>query len=173
MNKNEIDEQLNELGISLDSLQARKLPLYEEAKTLCLAEVDDQGREHLLIEEACIAWRELKTAAQQDGEEIFIVSAFRSISRQCEIIRSKLNNGMIIEDIIKVCAPPGFSEHHSGCAIDLSTVGVEMLSEEFENTTAFQWLKCNAHRYGFRLSYPRDNLAGYLYEPWHWKYQKN
>ena len=151
-------------------IAGKKLSQYEEEDSLQIAEIGEDGREHYLTDEAAEAWRCLKKAAEGDGENIFIMSAFRSISRQVEIIRSKIEEGMCIEDIITVCAPPGFSEHHTGRALDISTHGVENLSEEFENTTAFEWLNCNAGKFLFTLSYPRGNSSGYLYEPWHWRY---
>ena len=164
------NQQLIDLGITSEMLTGRKLQPFEEADSLQLAEIGEDGREYFLVNEAADAWQRLKKAADLDGENISIVSAFRSVSRQAEIIRGKIEKGLSIEDIIKVCAPPGYSEHHTGCALDLSTNGVEKLSEEFENSTAFEWLKCNAENYFFTLSYPRDNSSGYLYEPWHWRY---
>ena len=164
------NQQLTELGISSEMIAERKLQQFEETDSLQIAEIGEDGREHFLVGEATDAWRCLKKAADSDGEEIFIVSAFRSISRQVEIIRGKIEEGLSIEDIIKVCAPPGYSEHHTGRALDISTHGVESLSEEFKNSTAFEWLNCNAQRFFFTLSYPRNNSAGYLYEPWHWRY---
>ena len=64
--------------------------------------------------------------------------------------------------------PPGFSEHHSGRALDLGTPGCDGLSEDFEATQAFEWLSESASRFGFVLSYPHDNAWGFSYEPWHW-----
>ncbi|MBT8145423.1 MAG: D-alanyl-D-alanine carboxypeptidase family protein, partial [Gammaproteobacteria bacterium] len=64
-----------------------------------------------------------------------------------------------------------FSEHHTGRALDLNTDGCAVLQEEFENTSAFQWLMAEAQSFGFILSYPRDNPWGIVYEPWHWCYQ--
>jgi zinc D-Ala-D-Ala carboxypeptidase len=165
-------QSLRDLGISVDQLRERNLQHYEEANSLQLVEIGDDNREHFLIEGAAAVWVQMKQAAYNEGISIFIVSAFRSIDRQEEIIRQKLEAGQCIEEIISVCAPPGFSEHHTGRAIDISTPGVEMLHEDFENTTAFKWLNSNAKQYGFSLSYPKDNKFGYKYEPWHWCYGK-
>lgn len=161
---------LEELGISPQIISDRNLQYFPEAVTLEVAEVGADGGEHFLIPEAAKAWRRMKEAARSDREEIFIVSAYRSISRQVEIIRGKLEKGLNLSEILKVCAPPGCSEHHTGCAMDVSTPDTENLSEEFENTSAFQWLKNNAVDYSFYLSYPRNNAYGYDYEPWHWRY---
>lgn len=63
---------------------------------------------------------------------------------------------------------PGFSEHHTGRAIDLSTPGSRCLDVAFEQTPAFAWLRAHAADFGYYLSYPVGNPAGYHYEPWHW-----
>jgi D-alanyl-D-alanine carboxypeptidase len=159
---------LASLQISPDTLAARGLVLHPEATALEVAETGEDGREHLLTPAAAEAWRALSTAARSDGVALRIVSAFRSIERQAEIVRAKLQRGLSLEAILGVSAPPGYSEHHSGRAVDLTTEGVRALEVEFESTAAFEWLSRNAERFGFFLSYPRDNPHGYAYEPWHW-----
>jgi D-alanyl-D-alanine carboxypeptidase len=159
---------LASLQIPLDAIEARSLVLHTEPKNLVLAETAENGREHLLVPDAANAWRELREAARSDGVVIKIVSAFRSVERQAEIVRAKLARGLTIEDILCVSAPPGFSEHHSGRAIDVTTDNVRPLEVEFEDTPAFRWLSEHARRFGFFLSYPRQNPYGFAYEPWHW-----
>ena len=97
-----------------------------------------------------------------------MVSAFRSASYQLVIIERKLERGQSIAEILRVSAAPGFSEHHSGRAIDISTPGFAALEEEFEYSPAFHWLQRHAGDYGFYMSFPRDNAHGITYEPWHW-----
>ena len=157
-----------ELGISSQFLVARGLSECEEASSLEVAEVGADGKDHLLVPAAAKAWRKLKAAALDEGVSLFIVSAFRSIDRQTEIVRRKLQAGVPIEDILTVCAPPGFSEHHTGRAIDLSTPGSRSLEVEFEQSPAFAWLHAHAADFGYYLSYPIGNSSGYQYEPWHW-----
>lgn len=159
---------LQQLGISSQLIQTRNLVCYEQACDLAIAETDPDGRQHQLTPAACKAWHQLKAAALQEGETLIVISAFRSISRQGEIIQNKLNRSQTIQDILKVNAPPGYSEHHTGRALDISVPGIPALETVFENTRAFAWLCKNAQRYGFALSYPRDNPLGYDYEPWHW-----
>jgi len=101
-----------------------------------------------------------------------VVSAFRSIERQVEIIQAKLARNMSMEKILTLSAPPGYSEHHTGCAIDINTPGCIATEEEFERTEAFRWLQENATYFNFTLSYPRDNKLGFIYEPWHWCFQQ-
>ncbi len=77
------------------------------------------------------------------------------------------------EEIFRVSAPPGCSEHHTGRAVDIGTPHCKVLDEEFEQTEAFDWLVRFAGKFGFRLSYPRGNSCGYAYEPWHWCFVKD
>jgi len=158
----------SELGISSALLISRGLREYQEADRLEIAEIGADGREYLLISQAAEAWRSLQAAADHDGVTLFIVSAFRSIERQTTIIRRKLDAGLSIEEILTVLAPPGFSEHHTGCAVDISTPGTAPATIEFEQTPAFSWLQTHANGFGFHLSYPRENPEGFQYEPWHW-----
>ena len=65
-------------------------------------------------------------------------------------------------------AAPGFSEHHSGRAIDIATPGTRPLTVEFERSKAFAWLTANAAAFGFTMPYGRGNTFGFEFEPWHW-----
>lgn len=162
---------LAELGISPELIAARGFSAHFEPKTLVLVEKDNNNRELFLTSEATVAWRQLKSAAARDGESLFLVSAFRSIERQAEIIRQKLNKGILLHEILAVNAPPGFSEHHTGRAIDVSSPGVPVLELVFEQTSAFAWLTQHAENFGFYLSFPRHNAQGFQYEPWHWCFE--
>lgn len=159
---------LEELGISLDLIERKGLPFYPLACNLTLAETNRDGKNHFLVPEAKVAWNALKAAAMADKVLLDIVSAFRSIDDQSDIIREKCSRGVPMEIILTLSAPPGFSEHHTGRAIDINTPGCEPRVEPFEHTAAFAWLIAHAHRYSFTLSYPRGNDRGFIYEPWHW-----
>ena len=158
-------------GIPEAILQQRGFIAQQEAVTLVLAETGTDGRQYLLTPAACTAWHAMKQAAAADGVALLMISAFRSVERQAEIIRDKLNRQIPIEQILQICAPPGYSEHHTGRAIDIATPDDPDLEESFELTPAFAWLNAHAPAFGFQLSYPRGNQSGYLYEPWHWCYQ--
>ena len=162
---------LTSLRISPERIVARHLVRQTEAIDLVVAEVGEDGREHRLTPAAAADWRAMKAAAQADGAALKIASAFRSIERQAEIVRAKLDRGLSLDAILEVSAPPGYSEHHTGRAIDVTTDGVPALELQFENTEAFRWLCANAARFGYSLSYPKDNPHGYAYEPWHWCYK--
>jgi len=109
-------------------------------------------------------------AAANDNILLQMVSAYRSIEHRAAIIRRKLEQGLALDEILKVLAPPGYSEHHSGSAIDIGSPDSLPLDEQFETIPAYHWLSANANRFGFFLSFPRDNVFGYIYEPWHWRY---
>ena len=166
-------ELLDALGIDPDRLTARGLRPCGEARELVIAETGEDGREHRLEPKAASAWRRMKSAAADDGVTIQIVSAFRSIERQAEIVRRKLDAGQLLDEILKVSAVPGYSEHHTGRAMDLTAPGYEPLEEVFETSPAFDWLCRRAREFGFSLSYPRENPYGYCYEPWHWCFQEH
>lgn len=159
------------LGVDKDLVAARSLPRFAEATELVVADIDAKGRVHRLAPEATRAWRAMRAAAEAAGVEIFIVSAFRGIGRQAEIIERKLRAGQPISQILEVSAPPGCSEHHTGCAVDVGCPDSKPMEPEFEITRAFQWLCENAGQFGFDLSFPRGNVWGYQYEPWHWCYR--
>ncbi len=164
---------LDALGISADLMAQIKLPLQREARALVVAEIDRNGNKHLLVQNAATAWFTLKNAASQDNVILEIVSAFRSIDEQSAIIRTRLNQGWPIASILTLSAPPGYSEHHTGCAIDINTPGCPAREEPFADTAAFRWLMVHAPRFGYTLSYPRDNSLGFIYEPWHWLFRSS
>jgi zinc D-Ala-D-Ala carboxypeptidase len=161
-------EMLLSLGITEAAILSRGLFRYDEALVLELVEVNAEGREFMLAPSAAVAWRAMKTAAARDNIPLNLVSAHRSVARQIEIIRAKLDGGMVIAEILKLVAPPGYSEHHTGRAVDIASCTDDVLEEVFENTASFAWLQTHASEYGFTLSYPRGNVLGYAYEPWHW-----
>ena len=164
---------LDSLAISTDLIAARSLVLHPEAQELVVAATGDDRREYLLAPAAAAKWREMSAAALAEGVVIKIASAFRSVDRQAEIIRAKLAEGFSLDAVLSVSAPPGYSEHHSGRAVDVTTDEGAPLEPEFEKTGAFQWLSKNADRFGFVLSYPAGNPYGYDYEPWHWCFSPN
>lgn len=161
-----------ELGISPRLVKARKLPVFVEAQRLQPIGLGTDGRDKLLVSGAATAWGAMRMAAGDDGVALLMVSAFRSIDYQASLIRAKLARGRTIDDILTVNAPPGCSEHHTGRAVDIGEAGCPPLEEAFDQTEAFRWLQRNAARYGFTMTYPKGNAEGYLYEPWHWCWNK-
>lgn len=162
---------LASIGLPAELIAKRGLAPRLEAEDLAVAEISEDGREHRLIPAAADAWRAMRAAARADGVDLRIVSAFRSVDRQAEIVRHKLARGQAPARILEVTAPPGYSEHHTGCAVDVCTSGVPPLEEEFEHSAAYRWLTQHAADFSFFLSYPRGNTAGFIFEPWHWCYK--
>lgn len=156
------------LGAGEDVVAQRRLPLHAEATRLVYVGLGTDGRDKFLAPGAARAWQAMRQAAALQGVELLLVSAFRSFDFQVQLIRGKLAKGRSIDEILSVNAPPGCSEHHSGCAVDIGSRDTAPLEEEFECTAAFAWLGEHAGVYGFVMSYPRGNAQGYLYEPWHW-----
>jgi len=166
-----IDALLASLQISRELIAGRALVLQAEAEVLVVAEIGSNGREHRLIPPAADAWRAMRAAARAEGVELEIVSAFRGVDRQAEIVSEKLARGQTPEQILAVSAPPGYSEHHTGCAVDVGTPDARALEQTFEETAAYRWLVEHAGEFSFVLSYPRGNTSGYAFEPWHWCYR--
>lgn len=164
-------QRLRSLGLSPEAYADRTgLSLVPEPGTLVFAGTDRYQRPLWLTREAARAWRQMKAAAQ--SEDIFLeaISGYRGHDYQLGIFERKLGRGQTVEQILQVNAAPGYSEHHSGRAMDISSRGEASAEESFEKSNAFAWLLKHAGAFGFRLSYPRDNPHGIVYEPWHWYY---
>ena len=166
-------EVLASLGADPALIRRRGLPLFADARRLQCVGLGTDNRDKFLALPAAAAWLEMRAAAARDGVELLLISAFRSFEFQEALIRGKLARGRGIDEILTVNAPPGCSEHHSGRAVDIGARDTPALEEAFEHTAAYAWLDAQANSHGFHLSYPRGNRYGYLYEPWHWCYQKS
>jgi len=165
---------LANVGISDKMISLRRLTLYAEADQTLLVSIakNDDGREYQLLPEAADAWLEMKAAAEQGGVQLIVQSAYRSVARQIELIQHKLSNGVNIGDILQSLAPPGYSEHHTGRAIDIASAAYPRLDAGFADTDDYAWLIAHAGTFGFTLSYPLGNTSGYVFEPWHWCWHK-
>lgn len=137
-------------------------------RLVVIGRAPDDGRILRLAPGAARAWQRMEAAAARDGVRLLPLSAYRSVARQAEIIRRKLAAGEPIARILRVVAVPGCSEHHTGRALDLGSPQALRLDEKFARTREFRWLRRHAGRFGFLLSYPRNNRQGIVYEPWHW-----
>jgi D-alanyl-D-alanine carboxypeptidase len=166
-----LDERLQALGIDAASYGERTgLALVAEPGRLEFAGFDRYRRPLWLRLDAARAWPHMREAALRDGVVLEAISGYRSHDYQLGIFERKLARGLGIDDILAVNAAPGYSEHHSGLALDIGTPGEPPAEESFEGTAAFDWLRRNASGYGFHMSYPRGNRHGIVYEPWHWRH---
>jgi D-alanyl-D-alanine carboxypeptidase len=168
-----LEAMLEALGIPAAYARTCGMPVQPECTNLVDTELDVFGRQPRLEAATFAAWTAMKAAAARDGIQLQLVSAFRSIAYQRDLIQRKLARGDDITAILAVNAAPGFSEHHTGRALDIGCPGYPHLETDFEHSPAFTWLTTHAVEFGFRMSFSRDNAFGVQYEPWHWCYHGN
>ncbi len=145
---------------------------YEEAPRSELVPVSADGQ-ILLRRAAAERFRAMVAAAQQEGIVLTPLSGFRSKQDQDYLFfEVKEQRAQRAQERALVSAPPGYSEHHTGYAVDIGdgSQPETHLSVAFAQTRAFQWLQANAARFSFELSFPEDNAQGVSYEPWHWRF---
>jgi len=140
------------------------------------------GRTFELDYDAAIALEAMMKEMEDAGiTETYVTSAYRDYAYQKNLYTKYVNQhiaeGMTPEEAeakaSTYSARPGESEHQTGLCLDFTTVGMGgQLNEKFEKTEAFEWLRTNAHKYGFILRYPKDgkDITGYDYEPWHYRF---
>ena len=114
--------------------------------------------------------------ALNNGYYIDIMSGYRDYYYQ-EKIYNKLVNELGLNYAYRHIAPAGASEHQTGLAIDICVYRDNhcYIEHEIENFDEITWLHTNAHRFGFILRYPpnMEEVTGYNYEPWHFRYVGN
>jgi LAS superfamily LD-carboxypeptidase LdcB len=102
----------------------------------------------MITEELYIQYDILVQAAKKDGENIKLISGFRSYPDQKDLYDDR--------EVRKVrTAKPGCSQHQNGIAIDINTRGF--------TTDLYKWMKTNAPKYGF--------IRTVTSEDWHWEYK--
>ncbi|MDZ4227395.1 MAG: M15 family metallopeptidase [Patescibacteria group bacterium] len=110
----------------------------------------------------------LLDAAKAGGVTLYVKSSYRSFGEQ-ESLKSQYTVVYGAGTANSFSADQGYSEHQLGTTADFITTGLGGQLDGFGDTAAYQWLLGNAYRYGFVLSYPKDN-GFYIYEPWHWRF---
>ncbi|MEM9138074.1 MAG: M15 family metallopeptidase [Cyanobacteria bacterium P01_F01_bin.42] len=127
----------------------------------------------LLRGSAAIAFDQMADDARYEGIRLIALSGFRTKAEQNVLFfEIKEERNQNASQRAEVSAPPGYSEHHTGLAIDIGDVEAPEthVEVEFAETEAFAWLERNAARYSFELSFPEGNEQGVSYEPWHWRF---
>lgn len=165
-----LQQRLHALGLDESYGDRTGLALIAEPRVLTLAGFDRYRRPLWLSAGAARAWQRMRRAAHINGVLLDAISGYRSHDYQLGIFGRKLARGQTVEQILSVNAAPGYSEHHSGRALDIGTPDELPAEESFEATPAFDWLSRHAAQFGFVMSYPRGNPHGIAYEPWHWCY---
>jgi len=143
---------------------------YNETPKEKLVLIEPNIEVHMDMRDSLIKMRE---EAKKDGIYLVFLSGYRSINLQNDIFYSlKSIRNQEAAERARVSAPPGYSEHSTGFAIDIgdATQRETDFETDFENTDAFRWLIKNAAKFHFKLSFNKDNK--YIdYEPWHWRYE--
>jgi len=143
---------------------------YDETPKEKLVLIEPNIEVHMDMRDSLLKMRE---EAKKDGIYLVFLSGYRSINLQNDIFYSlkSIRNQEAVERA-RVSAPPGYSEHSTGFAIDIgdATQRETDFETDFENTDAFRWLIKNAAKFHFKLSFNKHNK--YIdYEPWHWRYE--
>jgi len=106
--------------------------------------------------------------ASSTGVQMFAFSAYRSFAEQ-KALKGEYTITYGAGTANSFSADQGYSEHQLGTAVDMIAPGLGGVLDGFDTTPAYQWMQANAYKYGFILSYPKNN-GYYVYEPWHWRF---
>ncbi|MCI0404088.1 MAG: D-alanyl-D-alanine carboxypeptidase family protein [Acidobacteria bacterium] len=144
----------------------------EESQLESVGERRASGRVVKLAQPAAQAFREMQAAALRDGVVIVPISGFREREHQARLFWRAVRRHGSQRKAARWVAPPGFSYHEAGLALDLGDENEPQCDVRgcFRKTPAFAWLMQNADRFGFQLSRPRNSTSRRPREPWHWNY---
>lgn len=121
---------------------------------------------------AAASFRRMQAAAAKTGIALVPLSGFRDRAEQNFLFYDiAAQRGQSLSERAQTSAPPGYSEHHTGYAVDIgdgNDPGYD-LNQAFAQTDAGRWLQANAGKYGFELSFPAG-VTCVSYEPWHWRW---
>lgn len=144
---------------------------YEPAE-LDMSDVPGQVRK--MRPEAAEALREMFAACKEEtGKTLLSISGYRSYAKQDGLFQHKLRNvKKNVAKAMEYVAPPGASEHQTGLAMDIGQKHKETLEVSFAKTEGGIWCRENCWRFGFILRYGEEweDVTGYKYEPWHFRY---
>jgi len=153
-----------------DAWQGEKLaarPLKRPELAAIPGELCYNGSHIYILRQARKALIEMAAGAKADGILLQVDSGYRSSWYQEQIFLRLMKKGRTYEDLIRFVAPPGYSEHMLGTAVDFSPG-----NWRFARTPAYQWLKDHAADYGFSETYPENN-GRHPWEAWHWRYRRS
>ena len=109
----------------------------------------------------------MASQARKAGVRLEVDSGFRSYRYQKQILERVLARGVAFERAVQRIAPPGYSEHITGEAVDLVPS-----TGSFGATATYEWLLENAADYCFRETYPESASGDHAWEPWHWRFEE-
>ncbi len=166
-------ENLNKTDRELLKKYSKIYLLNESYKPSSLADIDSKYifKKDEIVQIHSGVWLFLKKmleAAAADNVPLEIISAYRSFGTQ-----ATLKTGYTMTygagTANQFSADQGYSEHQLGAAVDFTTPSLGASFVKFESATAYKWLNENAYKYGFVISYPKQNTY-YRFEPWHWRF---
>jgi D-alanyl-D-alanine carboxypeptidase len=135
---------------------------------------DVPGQVRRMRPEAAAALREMFQACREEtGVQLLSISGYRSYAKQEGIYNRKLRQvKKNVEKAQEYVAPPGASEHQTGLAMDIGQKHKIHLEVSFRDTEGGRWCRENCWRFGFILRYdePWEEITGYKFEPWHFRY---
>lgn len=125
---------------------------------------------HKVHRDAIQPLKDMVAHAKEEGVTLEVGSAFRSVDYQRNIVQKKQREGQSDQTIYKTSSHPGYSEHHTGFAVDFVPI-----NHNFANSAAYRWLKDNASRYGFYQTFTPEysRATGVSEESWHWKFTQS
>ncbi|MGH9787383.1 MAG: M15 family metallopeptidase [Candidatus Acidiferrales bacterium] len=162
-------------GRKLDARALYGYGPFEEAKESQLESIGEYratGRIVKLAAPAAQAFLEMQAEALRDGVVLVPVSGFRENGRQAVLFRRAVRKHGSQRKAARWVAPPGFSHHEAGVAIDLGDESSPQCDVRrcFRQTRAYRWLTENAKRFSFGLNRPRNSGSRPPREPWHWRF---
>ena len=182
INKDEIQEEINKIESILNDpmmiLVNKENTIGEDfvPQNLELADIVflDYIETRNLEAEVGDAAKAMFEAAAKDGITLLGASGYRSYAIQVSLFNGRVES-LGEEEAAKYTAKPGTSEHQTGLALDILGADYQYLDDGFENSDSFNWLINNSYKYGFILRYlkGREDITGYGYEPWHYRYIGN
>jgi D-alanyl-D-alanine carboxypeptidase len=113
-----------------------------------------------------------RKAAAANGTPIEVLAAYRSYQTQADLFAHRVQSRGGSEAGSRV-ARPGHSEHQLGTVLDIASPGMTDVDQTWGTTPTGEWIKTNAYKFGFVLSYPTPDSSGttcFDYEPWHLRY---
>ena len=147
----------------------KNAPFYQPTNLVALSaypSIKTSHPNHKLTKDSANALEKMCIAAKADGVSLVVSSSYRSYQYQEGILNNYIKEMGEYEAKNK-CAPPGCSQHQLGTTVDFAPVDVA-----FEKTSDFVWLSKHCYKYGYTLSFPKNQvkITGYFYEPWHYRY---
>ena len=128
-------------------------------KKIALTETYGSG----LDQEALSKLKEMRAAS---GYDMPVISGYRDYNYQKGVFKRWCDKDG--EEVASTySARPGHSEHQTGLAMDITSI-----DQSYGDTAEGKWVAAHCHEFGFIIRYQlgKDDITGYMYEPWHLRY---